>query len=152
MLPVFAGVICDRIIQTNISPNYPEDKLDSPSFDDLVDVFEDRITNWVIEPAKRLASDEIYQVAGLCIALTYFERIWPYIQGRLSKGNSRKFFAEAFIDVFRPSRLPESLIHEVADVFYGDARCGFFHDGMFRDHIFFKSLDKGIIKGVRYNF
>ena len=135
--------MCDRIIQTKISPHYPEAKLDNPSFDDLVDVLEDRITYWVIEPAKLLASDEIYQVAGFCIALTYFEGIWPYIQGRGSKGNSKHFFIEAFIDVFRPSGHPESIIREVAEVFYGDARCGFFHEGMFRDHIFFKKLDRG---------
>jgi hypothetical protein len=135
--------MCDRQIHTYISPSFPEAKLDNPSLDDLIDVFEDRIKKWLLEPAKYLVENETFQVAGFSILLTYFEGIWPYIQGQESKGQSKRFFIEAFADVFRPSCLPEEVIKKTAKVLYDDARCGFFHDGMFRDRIFFKRLDKG---------
>jgi hypothetical protein len=136
-------VMIKRKIQTYISPSFTEDKLDGPSIDDVVDVFEDRIQNWVLEPAKRLVADNIHQVAGFCILLTYFEGIWPYVRGQSSRGPSRRSFVEAFSVVFRSGSIPKAVLEEVAGVLYVDARCGIFHDGMFRDHVFFGRLDKG---------
>ena len=143
--------MCDRIIRTYISPSFTEDKLENPTCDDLIDVFEDRIKNWVIEPAKCLVADETFQVAGICLLLTYFEGTWPYIQVEESKGKSERFFIEAFVDVFRPSGFSVEVMKKVARTLYGDAICGFFHDGMFRDHIFFKRLDKGELYITEYN-
>jgi hypothetical protein len=131
------------MIRTYISPNFTQEKFDDPTCDDLIDVFEDRIRNWVIEPAKRLMSDDIYQVAGFSVVLTYFEGTWAYVQGQDSEHKSRSFFVDAFVDVFRPSGLSEDVLRGVADVLYRDARCGFFHDAVFRDRIYFKRLDKG---------
>jgi hypothetical protein len=33
-----------------ISPNFDDAKLDSGSIEDLIDVFEDRVRHWLLEP------------------------------------------------------------------------------------------------------
>jgi len=126
-----------------ISPNYPDTKLDNPSVDDLIDVFEDRVRLWVLRPAKDLLDTQDGRIAGFCLILTYFEGIWSYIEGRGSQRRSKEFFEKAFVDVFRTANLKEKLLRRVAAILYADARCGFFHDGMFRERIYFASLSGG---------
>ncbi|MFQ5913113.1 MAG: hypothetical protein ACE5JS_08020 [Nitrospinota bacterium] len=126
-----------------ISPRYPDTKFDKPSIDDLIDVFEDRVRLWVLRPAKSLMDTQHGQIAGFCLVLTYFEGIWSYIEGRGSKGCSKEFFERGFVDVFRTTNLKEKLLRRVAGILYADARCGFFHDGMFRERICFTSLPQG---------
>jgi len=126
-----------------ISPSYPDTKFDNPSLDDLIDVFEDRVRLWVLHPAKDLFDTQHGQIAGFCLALTYFEGIWSYIEGRGSQGRSKAFFENGFVDVFQTSNLKEKLLRRVAGILYSDARCGFFHDGMFRERIYFTSLSQG---------
>jgi hypothetical protein len=46
-----------------------------------------------------------------------------------------------FYDVFRVTGQDEGLLKRAAQVLYEDVRCGFFHDGIFRDRIFF--VDRG---------
>ncbi len=128
-----------------ISPSYRDTKFDNPSIDDLIDVFEDRIRVWLLHPAKGLVDSQHGQIAGFCLVLTYFEGIWSYIQGRGSQGHSKKFFEEGFVDVFRTTKLKENVLRRVAAILYTDARCGFFHDGMFRERIYFGSLSQGEI-------
>lgn len=123
--------------KTLISPHFSAEKLDAPTTDDLVDVLEDRVKHWILEPAKKLMKDPIEQVVGFGVSLLYFEGIWNYIKGRDSHRESQLFFKEAFVDVFRPSKLKEPLLGNIAKVLYEDARCGFFHDGMFRHRIYF---------------
>jgi hypothetical protein len=122
-----------------ISPHFTEEKLNNPSLDDLIDIFEDRIRYWVFEPAKILFQNPMWHASGFCLLLTYFEGIWVYMQGCKSDRLSRKFFKDAFVDVFKHTQpqKKEELLSRVANVIYEDARCGFFHDGMFRDHILF---------------
>lgn len=122
---------------TLISPNYPQDKLKDPTLEDLIDVLEDRIKYWLLAPAELLSSHPYGQVAGLGLLIGYFEGIWIYIQGRDSRNRSKSFFKEAFVDVFRSGGLSPELLARVAEVLYEDARCGFFHDGLFRNRIFF---------------
>ena len=120
----------------NISPHFTDNKLDNPSVDDLVDVFEDRIKYWVLGPAKSLLNADFGHFAALCLMLTYFEGIWIYIEGRDSKDHSKQFFREGFIDVFRRSGISDRLLGQTANILYEDARCGFFHDGMSRARIY----------------
>ncbi len=130
---------------TLISPNFRHFKLQDPTIDDLVDVLEDRIRFWLLEPAKRLVSNGIEAVAGFTLLLTYFEGIWIYIQGKDSKSKSREYFETAFVDVFRAGGITETLLRRIANVFYEDARCGLFHDAMFRRRIFFGKPRDGAI-------
>ncbi|MFY9820880.1 MAG: hypothetical protein WAM82_05825 [Thermoanaerobaculia bacterium] len=124
-------------MQPLISPHYPQDKLKDPTIEDLIDVLEDRVRFWLLEPARVLSSHAFGQVAGLALLMSYFEGIWTYVQGRDSHKQSRVFFKDAFIDVFRLGGLAPELLGRIAEVLYEDARCGFFHDGLFRHGIFF---------------
>ena len=123
-----------------ISPTFTEEKLNNPTVEDLIDVFEDRIKFWLLEPSKQLMQTEIGWVPGFSLLLSYFEGIWIYTSGKDSKNKSKEFFRKAFVDVFRPSSLSEPLLGRTADLLYDDARCGFFHDCTFRGRIFFASI------------
>jgi hypothetical protein len=129
-------------METFISPNYTQEKLDKPTIDDLVDVFKDRVLNWLFEPAKKLIIEKDGCFGALCLLLTYFEGIWTYITGVDSKGKSKKYFNDAFLDLFRSSDHPADLLKRVAEIMYEDGRCGFFHDGMLRNRIFLTELNE----------
>jgi len=73
------------MVRNYISPNFTWEKLENPSFDDLVDVFEDRLRNWLLEPAKSLLQLPHGFVAAISLLLTYFESIQTYISGQDSK-------------------------------------------------------------------
>lgn len=126
-----------------ISPNFTEDKLNNPSVDDLIDIYEDRIKFWLLEPSKHLMQTEIGWIPGYDLLLSYFEGIWIYISGKDSNNKSKQFFKKAFVDVFRESGLSDTLLARVGSLLYEDARCGFFHDSMFRVRIFFAPTNKG---------
>ena len=129
-------------METFISPNYTQKKLDKPTVDDLVDVFKDRVLNWLFEPAKKLIIEKDGWFGALCLLLTYFEGIWSYITGIDSKRKSKKYFRDAFLDVFSSSEHTPDLLKRVAEIMYEDARCGFFHDGMLRSRIFLTELNQ----------
>lgn len=129
--------------RTLISPHYPAEKLESPTLEDLIDVFEDRMMGWLLGPARNLMGDQIAQVAGFALSLSYFEGIWSFVTGRDSQGRSKEFFRRGFLDVFGRTGTPEELLARVADVLYEDGRCGFFHDAMARGRLYFGALHQG---------
>jgi hypothetical protein len=126
-----------------ISPNFPASKFDAPSIDDLIDVFEDRLLHWTLEPAKQLIKLEHGQVPAFCICLTYFEGIWAYLSGATTDGRSKASFISGFVEVFSGGSIHPDTLRRIGALLYGDARCGFFHDGLFREHIYFASLSRG---------
>ena len=129
-------------METYISPNYTQEKLDNPEIDDLIDVFKDRVLNWLFEPAKKLIAEKNGLFGALCLLLSYFEGVWAYVSGTDSKGKSQQYFKNAFLDVFNSSEYPPELLKRVADIVYEDARCGFFHDGVLRARIYLAELNK----------
>ncbi|MFA6002822.1 MAG: hypothetical protein WC881_02010 [Elusimicrobiota bacterium] len=122
-----------------ISPKYDGAKLDMPSTDDLIDVFEDRMKGWFLEPTQKLLAAFNDFPASICLQMTYFEGIWTFITGKDSDGKSASFFKRGFVSVFHGYGQPDDLLERVAQVLYTDARCGFFHDGMFRNRIYFSN-------------
>ncbi|PUA30411.1 MAG: hypothetical protein B0W54_07930 [Cellvibrio sp. 79] len=128
-----------------ISPHFYSEKLDSPNVDDLIDVYEDRIQHWIVEPAKLIANTEHGGPAAFCILLTYFESAWSFAQGKSSHRNSKEYFINGFADVFKASGYPEYFLYRTGEIIYVDARCGFFHDGLFRGKIFFAEMNKDIV-------
>jgi hypothetical protein len=120
-----------------ISPHFSDDKLNDPSFDDLVDVFENRVRWWILEPARTLLGVDHGFVAAMSLLMAYFEGYQQYRTG--STGPSKKFFREGFADVFANAKIDPAFRDRLADALYEDARCGFFHDGMFRDRILFSN-------------
>lgn len=125
--------------EARISPHFGAEKLDNPSVDDVIDVFEDRVVHWLLEPAGSvLLQSKFGDPASTCLALTYFESIRVYSTGTKSAGQSKAFFVAGFLDVFRGTGIDQELLGRVAEILYADARCGFFHDGLFRQRIFFQ--------------
>jgi len=129
-----------------ISPHYTSKKLEPPFYRDLVDVFEDRIRYWMLNPAKKLLENEISQVTAIGILISYFEGIEIYLSGKDSKGQSSKFFKRGFEKVFffKSSLSPEDK-KQASEALYYQARCGFSHDGMFRKRLLFSDLNKNAI-------
>jgi hypothetical protein len=120
-----------------ISPNFCFEKLESPSFDDLLDVFEDRMRNWYLLPALKLLGIQHCQIAAVSLLISYFEGIEIYLVGEDSEGKSAKFFANGFLKVFKVSGVGDELMKKVANAMHKHARCGVAHDSMFRNRVFF---------------
>lgn len=55
-------------------------------------------------------------------------------------GRSKEFFWLGFADVFKASGVPEPVLLRVGELLYVDARCGFFHDGVFRERVYFAEI------------
>jgi len=120
-----------------ISPNFSGEKLDRGKIEDWIDIFEDRITNWIFRQARFLLESPHSEYAIVQLLLPYFEAIAMYMKGQDSHGKSKQFFKEGFKTVFSSPGNPEHVLLRIADVLYEDARCGFFHDNMIRSRIFF---------------
>lgn len=125
-----------------ISPNFPSEKLEPPLFKDVVDVFEDRMRYWLIEPAKKLLAVRHGEVAAVALVLNYIEGIEIYCSGKDSKGQSKKFFRRGYRRVFAAVSGPVYIQDAIADGLYDMLRCGFAHDGMFRSGIYFSTVRK----------
>ncbi|GAB2706518.1 hypothetical protein [Comamonas sediminis] len=120
-----------------ISPNFTYDKLEPPFFKDIVDVFEDRMLHWLILPAKELLKTCHGEVAAIALATSYMEAIEIYLSGLDSKGRSREFFVRGFKAVFARNTGPDFMHDALASALYELMRCGFAHEGIFRDGIYF---------------
>ncbi len=118
------------MVDNYISPNFTWEKLENPSFDDLVDVFEDRVRNWLLEPAKSLLQLHQGFVATISLLFTYFESVQIYLSGQDSKGASQRFFIDGFLAVFGSPDIDKSQLEKMAKTMYTEGRCGFFHNGM----------------------
>jgi hypothetical protein len=122
-----------------ISPNFDGEKLKSGTFDDLFDIFEDRMQNWFLFPIKKLLETPHCQIAAVTLLISYFEGIEIYLSGKDSKNKSFKFFAKGFSKVF-PVKDGSEAARSIAQAMYDQARCGFVHDGMFRNRVFFSNV------------
>jgi len=79
-----------------ISPNFTTEKLENPTVDDVIDVHEDRILNWLLNPAATLLGQKHGNPAAFCMLLTYFEGAWSYKVAASSNGRSKEFFRLAY--------------------------------------------------------
>jgi hypothetical protein len=123
-----------------ISPSFGYEKLDSATYEDLVDVFEDRMRNWFLMPAEHLLEIPHCQIAAVALLISYFEGIAIYISGKDSKNKSFEFFADGFSKVFSIEHADGNASRIVARAIYDQARCGFAHDAMFRNRVFFSDV------------
>jgi hypothetical protein len=125
-------------MMTQISPNFSHEKIENASTDDFIDVLEDRVVYWLLSPAKILLEAPHGQIPAVSLLLSYFEAHAIYLKGRDSINQSMRFFREGFVDVFTSPKHSQVLLEGVADFLYVQARCGFFHDGIFREKILFR--------------
>ncbi len=123
-----------------ISPNFGHEKLESATYEDLVDVFEDRIRNWFLMPAERLLEISHCQIAAVSLLMAYFEGIAIYLSGKDSKNRSFEFFAKGFSKVFPIQHEDKNAPRAVQSAIYNQMRCGFAHDGMFRNRVSFSDV------------
>ena len=123
-----------------ISPSFGDQKLESPTFEDLVDVFEDRMRHWFLKPAEILLETPDCQIAAVALLIDYFEGIEIYVRGEDSKNKSFEFFAAGFSKVFSSDHDDKNSSKIIARAIYDQARCGFAHDGMFRNRVFFSDV------------
>ena len=114
--------------------------LESPTYEDLVDVFEDRMRNWFLMPAKRLLEIPHCQIAAVGLLMTYFEGIEIYLSGEDSKNRSFEFFAKGFSRVFPIQHKDRNARRFVLRAIYDQVRCGFAHDVMSRNRVFFSDV------------
>ena len=123
-----------------ISPNYTHEKLESPSYLDIIDVFEDRMRNWLLAPAVQLLNFPNGDVPAVALALSYFEGIEIYHTGEDSNHKSQKYFRRGFQRVFDIDPSAMHVYDEMVDALYVQARCGFAHDGFFRNRVTFSAV------------
>lgn len=123
------------MIKDYISPKYDSSKIESGEINDLIDVLEDRVQNWLFEPVKEMLINPKGIMTGLGVIMTYFEGITIYMRGEDSIRRSAAFFEEGFIGTLLPSGHPERILSRVAKVVYEEARCGFAHDGFVRGKV-----------------
>jgi hypothetical protein len=123
-----------------ISPNFGHEKLESATYEDLVDVFEDRMRHWFLKPAELLLKIPHCQIAAVALLITYFEGIAIYLSGKDSKDRSFEFFTNGFLKVFSIDNEDKNTSKIIVRAIYDQARCGFAHDGMFRNRIFFNDV------------
>jgi hypothetical protein len=119
-----------------ISPNFTHDKLQPPLYKDVLDVFEDRMLYWLIEPCKKLLATKHGSVAAVALATNYIEGIEIYVSGKDSKGKSKEFFRRGFKRIFSLAEGHDFLV----DALYANLRCGFAHSGLPASRITFSGL------------
>jgi hypothetical protein len=132
-----------------ISPNFAREKLDNATYEDFVDVFEDRILHWLIRPIALCLKDRQSRLAAFHLSLSYFEAIASHLEGDSSRHRSKKLFVRGFCDVFSSMKLEpddpqrpieHDIAEELAEVIYEDARCGLAHEAMFRSRVIVAKL------------
>lgn len=129
-------------IKNFISPNFTYEKLEPPFYKDVVDVFEDRMRNWLLIPAKKLLKVKHGDIAAVALATNYIEGIEIYASGKDSKGKSKEFFRRGYNRIFASTSGQKYLQDAIANALYSLLRCGFAHDAMFKSRIYFSNARK----------
>jgi len=110
-----------------LSPNFRHDKLEAPTFADLVDVFEDLWLHHIFNPVAALLEMPHGDIAAMLVLSSYYEAIESFCRGTSSKRHSQEFFVAGFCRVFKADH-PD--IAKAAAAVYEHVRCGLSHEGM----------------------
>lgn len=114
-------------MEIQLSPSYSHEKLENPTFNDLVDVFEDLWRNYIFSQTELLLCTPNGDIAAMTILCPYFEAIGGYTAGINTDRRAKEFFIKGFGRVFR-SDSPE--LQRAAESVYKYVRCGLAHEGM----------------------
>lgn len=132
-------------IKNFISPNFTHEKLEPPFYKDVVDVFEDRMRNWLLVPAKKLLKVKHGDIAAVALATNYIEGIEIYVSGKDSKNKSKEFFRRGYNRIFADVSGQKYRQDAIANALYNLLRCGFAHDAMFKSGVYFSDIPKKAI-------
>ena len=129
-----------QLPKTYISPSYTAEKLNDPAFDDILDVFKDRMIHWVLEPVRKVLENTNGLFAALTLLMPYYETIWSYKSGESSDKKSKEFFSKGFIDVHQGGSLDQENLKKIAECLYAELRCGLVHESFARGRIYVGDL------------
>ena len=115
------------MIESKLSRSFDHEKLENPSYDDLVDVFEDLWVGHIVEPARILLENNSCEIAATTLLSSYFESIEMYMSGTSSDGKSKEYFIKGFCRVFNSN---ENGVEILARHFYKHVRCSLAHGGL----------------------
>lgn len=120
-------MLIEKSMNTQISPRFAHEKLENPTFSDLIDIFEDLWNGYIFSKVQLLLNTPHGDVAAMTVLSSYFEAISSYTTGESSDGSSKKFFVQGFCKVFSSD---SAEIRSVAAEVYKNIRCGLAHQGM----------------------
>jgi hypothetical protein len=109
-----------------VSPRFDDTKLASGAVDDLIDVYEDQVIGWLLEPARLMTGNQHAGFAILGLALTYFEPLGQSLDG--NPRASEPQFSKGLQAVF--PRIHPSVPAAVFKELYNQLRCGMYHRGL----------------------
>jgi hypothetical protein len=124
-------------VVTQISRKYSSaDFGGSPTLDQKILIFEDRVLGWQLEIAEEIrATIEAKETIGkpmqhaafalVSILFSYFEMVAQYLEGADSEGQSKAMFRKGMEAVF-PGRFSEDEKNRI----YSHIRCGMYHSGL----------------------
>jgi len=132
--------MAEPMILNKISPHYTIDKLDSDDIEDWIDIFEDRMIHWILDPARFLLKHDHNEQPIAHLIIHYFEIFMIYFSGEDSDRKSKLFFKKGFVEVYKNSYNDHSFLERVADKVYTNARNGFFHSGLGKRGLFLSTV------------
>lgn len=115
-------------MQQRLSPSYGHEKLDNPTLEDLIDIFEDSWTHYIFSPCELLLKTPHGDIAAITLLCSYFEAIGGYLHGQDTTNRSREFFCIGLCEVL-PTAKADGFKAGVAAI-YKYVRCGVAHEGM----------------------
>jgi hypothetical protein len=126
-----------------VSPKHRVDCLYSGRTEDRIDAYEARTRGWFLDHARMLLDVPDGEMAALHLMLAYLESSTIFRRGESSRTREREFFRLAFRDIFPDSewtRLPgaptsPTFFEDVADFLWTQLRCGLYHEGMTKTHV-----------------
>lgn len=131
-----------------ISPNYDVSKLAIPTtIDSLIDVYEDRIRFWTIEPARIISQYPHGGFAVCHLLASYFESYAIYFKGKDSEKKSFDFFSMGLFSVFPELKFQtytKNQLDEFISIMYKSFRCGLYHIGLAREKIMLVNGDDAL--------
>ena len=121
-----------------LSPNFTHEKLENPSIEDLIDVFEDLWRGCIFEPVRSLICTPHGSVAAMSVLCSYYEAIESLYTGQSSRNKSQEFFVKGFSRVFSSSEGTDLGAKEI----YIHVRCGLAHEGMLRSKVHYSNVGR----------
>jgi hypothetical protein len=119
-----------------ISKKYKDTKLlkKNVTFDDFIDVFEDKINGWYLNWANSATQKRHAGFIALHIGFSYFEAISIFKNGKAV--SSSQDFKNGLKDIFQSDFNKTGVDStKILKLLYEEGRCGFFHSGMARKGI-----------------